>query len=160
MEELTRLEKSIYEAAGCEFDILNNQQCREVLIEKLGLPDKRLECLAADYKIVADILEYRNKAITESLPCNRPDLVANYVPLESYRIRKEWEVVQHFYDTLKIVADYQCVGCNEKCDLYQKAKADLDDLYRNNNYRFYEYLAEILNDFVCGLNGGYMDLTI
>ncbi len=158
MEELNRLEKSIFDSAGCEFDILNNQQCREVLIEKLGLPDKRLECLAADYKIVADILEYRNKVQEESTICNGS--AKDYVSIESLRIRKEWEIVQAFYDNLKIVSDMDCERCENKCDLYRAAKADLDDLYQNHNERFYSYLFDVLNDFKCGLQGGYMDLTV
>lgn len=158
MEELNRLEKSIYESAGCEFDILNNQQCREVLIEKLGLPDKRLECLAADYKIVADILEYRHLVRKEVLICNAS--ANDYVSIESLRIRKEWEVIQSFYNALKIVADMGCERCESKCELYKAAKADLDDLYQNHNERFYSYLFDVLNDFKCGLQGGYMDLTV
>ena len=160
LEKLVVIEQRIYEQAGCEFDILNNQQCREVLIEKMGLPDKRLECLSAEYKIVADILEYRNRVIKESMPCERPEYAAKYVPLESYRIRKEWEIIQHFYDCLKVVADYHCSGCTDKCETYKVCKADLDCLYKDHNEKFYSYLAEILKDFKCGLADGYMDLMI
>ena len=158
MNDLTRLENSIYSKAGCEFDIFNQQQCREVLIEKLGLPDKRLEDLAADYPLVAEILEYRTKAHKEITVCNSS--AQSYVPMETLRIRKEWEIVQAFYDRLKIVSDMDCERCESKCEVYRAAKADLDDLYQNHNATFYSYLFDVLNDFECGLSGGYMDLTI
>ncbi len=75
---ITDLEKSIYEAAGCEFNINSPKQLGEILFEKLGLPAEKktksgystaadvLEKLAPDYPIVADILEYRGLAKLKS----------------------------------------------------------------------------------------------
>ena len=68
---ITELEKLIYEAAGCEFNINSPKQLGEILFEKLGLPAEKktksgystaadvLEKLAPEHKIVSDILEYR-----------------------------------------------------------------------------------------------------
>ncbi len=68
---ISELEKLIYEAAGCEFNINSPKQLGEILFEKLGLPAEKktksgystaadvLEKLSSDHKIVADILEYR-----------------------------------------------------------------------------------------------------
>ncbi len=75
---ITELEKAIYEAAGCEFNINSPKQLGEILFEKLGLPAEKktksgystaaevLEKLAPDHKIVADILEYRGLAKLKS----------------------------------------------------------------------------------------------
>ena len=75
---IAELEKAIYEAAGCEFNINSPKQLGEVLFEKLGLPAEKktksgystaadvLEKLAPDNKIVADILEYRGLAKLKS----------------------------------------------------------------------------------------------
>ncbi len=75
---ITELEKMIYEAAGCEFNINSPKQLGEILFEKLGLPAEKktksgystaadvLEKLAPDHKIVADILEYRGLAKLKS----------------------------------------------------------------------------------------------
>lgn len=75
---ISELEKAIYEAAGCEFNINSPKQLGEVLFEKLGLPAEKktksgystaadvLEKLAPDNKIVADILEYRGLAKLKS----------------------------------------------------------------------------------------------
>ncbi len=72
------LEKAIYEAAGCEFNINSPKQLGEILFEKLGLPAEKktksgystaadvLEKLAPDHSIVADILEYRGLAKLKS----------------------------------------------------------------------------------------------
>ncbi len=72
------LEKAIYEAAGCEFNINSPKQLGEILFEKLGLPAEKktksgystaaevLEKLAPEHKIVADILEYRGLAKLKS----------------------------------------------------------------------------------------------
>ena len=72
------LEKEIYEAAGCEFNINSPKQLGEILFEKLGLPAEKktksgystaadvLEKLAPDHSIVADILEYRGLAKLKS----------------------------------------------------------------------------------------------
>ncbi|WP_051151065.1 DNA polymerase I [Butyrivibrio sp. VCB2006] len=75
---ITELEKLIYDAAGCEFNINSPKQLGEILFEKLGLPAEKktksgystaadvLEKLAPDYPIVADILEYRGLAKLKS----------------------------------------------------------------------------------------------
>ncbi len=75
---IEELEKSIYEAAGCEFNINSPKQLGEILFEKLGLPAEKktksgystaadvLEKLAPEYPIVADILEYRGLAKLKS----------------------------------------------------------------------------------------------
>ena len=75
---ISELEKTIYEAAGCEFNINSPKQLGEVLFEKMGLPAEKktksgystaadvLEKLAPDHKIVADILEYRGLAKLKS----------------------------------------------------------------------------------------------
>jgi len=75
---ISELEKSIYEAAGCKFNINSPKQLGEILFEKLGLPAEKktksgystaadvLEKLAPDNKIVADILEYRGLAKLKS----------------------------------------------------------------------------------------------
>ncbi len=75
---ITELEKTIYEAAGCEFNINSPKQLGEILFEKLGLPAEKktksgystaadvLEKLAPEHRIVADILEYRGLAKLKS----------------------------------------------------------------------------------------------
>ena len=75
---IAELEKAIYEAAGCEFNINSPKQLGEILFEKLGLPAEKktksgystaaevLEKLAPEHKIVADILEYRGLAKLKS----------------------------------------------------------------------------------------------
>ncbi|MCR5271470.1 MAG: DNA polymerase I [Lachnospiraceae bacterium] len=68
---IDELEKDIYSAAGEEFNINSPKQLGVILFEKLELPGAKktktgystsaevLDKLAADYKIVSDILEYR-----------------------------------------------------------------------------------------------------
>ena len=75
---ITELEKSIYEAAGCEFNINSPKQLGEILFERLKLPAEKktksgystaadvLEKLAPEHRIVADILEYRGLAKLKS----------------------------------------------------------------------------------------------
>ena len=75
---IAELEKIIYEAAGCEFNINSPKQLGEILFEKLGLPAEKktksgystaadvLEKLAPDHKVVADVLEYRGLAKLKS----------------------------------------------------------------------------------------------
>ena len=75
---IEELEKNIYEAAGCEFNINSPKQLGEILFEKLGLTAEKktksgystaaevLEKLAPEHKIVADILEYRGLAKLKS----------------------------------------------------------------------------------------------
>ncbi|MEN8846031.1 MAG: DNA polymerase I [Candidatus Arcticimaribacter sp.] len=72
--DITRLEKSIFEQAGEEFNLASPKQLGPILFEKLKLVDKPkktktgqystaedvLSYLAKDHPIVADILEYRS----------------------------------------------------------------------------------------------------
>lgn len=72
-EELKRLEKEIYECAGCEFNIASPKQLGEILFEKMKLVEKPkktrtgqyatgeeiLGKLAFDHLIAKKILEYR-----------------------------------------------------------------------------------------------------
>ena len=75
---IAELEKKIYEEAGEEFNINSPKQLGVILFEKLQLPNGKktktgystaadvLEKLAAEYPIVADILEYRQLAKLKS----------------------------------------------------------------------------------------------
>lgn len=84
-KSLEELNLSIYEAAGCEFNINSPKQLGEILFEKLGLPASKktksgystsvevLEKLKNEHKIVADVLEYRQfskfkSTYTDALP--------------------------------------------------------------------------------------------
>jgi DNA polymerase-1 len=85
---IEELEKCIYEEAGTEFNINSPKQLGEVLFERLGLPAEKktksgystaadvLEKLAPDYKIVADVLEYRGLA---KLKSTYADGLAEYI---------------------------------------------------------------------------------
>ena len=75
---ITELEQSIYEQAGCKFNINSPKQLGEVLFEKMEIPGGKktktgystaadvLEKLAGEYPIVSDILEYRGLAKLKS----------------------------------------------------------------------------------------------
>lgn len=75
---IDELEKSIYEQAGCEFNINSPKQLGEILFEKMELPGGKktksgystaadvLEKLAEEHPIVKDILEYRGLAKLKS----------------------------------------------------------------------------------------------
>lgn len=75
---IAELEKSVYEQAGCEFNINSPKQLGEVLFEKMGITGGKktktgystaadvLEKLAPEYPIVSDILEYRGLAKLKS----------------------------------------------------------------------------------------------
>lgn len=77
-DKIAVLEKNIYEAAGCEFNINSPKQLGDVLFEKLGLPGSKktktgystaqdvLQKLSSEYEIVSDILEYRAYAKLKS----------------------------------------------------------------------------------------------
>ena len=68
---ISELEQSIYEQAGCEFNINSPKQLGEVLFGRMGITGGKktktgystaadvLEKLAPDYPVVSDILEYR-----------------------------------------------------------------------------------------------------
>ena len=85
---ISELEKSIYELAGCEFNINSPKQLGEILFERLGLPAEKktksgystaadvLEKLAPEHRIVADILEYRGLA---KLKSTYADGLAEYI---------------------------------------------------------------------------------
>ncbi len=72
----------IYGEAGCEFNLNSPKQLGETLFVKMGLPAKKktksgystnaevLEGLAADYPVVAKILEYRTLAKLKSTYCD------------------------------------------------------------------------------------------
>ncbi len=72
----------IYEEVGYEFNLNSPKQLGEALFEKMGLPAKKktksgystnadvLEGLAADYPVVAKILEYRTLAKLKSTYCD------------------------------------------------------------------------------------------
>lgn len=72
----------IYSQAGFEFNINSPKQLGDALFEKMGIPAKKktksgystsadvLEGLAADYPIVADVLEYRTLAKLKSTYCD------------------------------------------------------------------------------------------
>ena len=76
------LMSEIYEQAGYEFNLNSPKQLGEALFEKMGLPAKKktksgystnaevLEGLAADYPVVAKILEYRTLAKLKSTYCD------------------------------------------------------------------------------------------
>src|SRR6202041_1302677 len=78
-EEITRLEKTIYDLAGCEFTINSPQQLAEVLFDKLNLQPPRksrvktrstaaevLNELALVHELPKKILEYRELAKLKS----------------------------------------------------------------------------------------------
>ena len=75
---IMELEQSIYNQAGCEFNINSPKQLGEILFDKMGIKGGKktktgystaadvLEKLAPDYPIVSDILEYRGLAKLKS----------------------------------------------------------------------------------------------
>lgn len=79
VDEITR---KIYDECGFEFNLNSPKQLGEALFEKLGIPAKKktkngystsadvLEELAADYPVVADILEYRTVQKLKSTYCD------------------------------------------------------------------------------------------
>lgn len=85
---IKELEQRIYTEAGEEFNINSPKQLGVILFEKLQLPNAKktktgystsadvLEKLAADYPIVADILEYRQLS---KLKSTYADGLANYI---------------------------------------------------------------------------------
>lgn len=62
MDRLKELESEIYKGAGTHFNILSPMQVYQIIFVKLALPQKDIRELAKDYKICADILEYRSLA--------------------------------------------------------------------------------------------------
>lgn len=75
---IAELEQSIYQQAGCEFNINSPKQLGEVLFDKMGIQGGKktksgystaadvLEKLAPEYPVVSDILEYRGLAKLKS----------------------------------------------------------------------------------------------
>lgn len=49
--------------------------------------------------------------------------------------------VKNFADCIAFVACTDCLECKNQCRLFEAVKADLDDLYVNDNGKFYRYLA-------------------
>ena len=88
VDRIEELEKSIHEAADCEFNINSPKQLGEVLFGKLGLKGGKktktgystaadiLEKLAPDHPIVADVLEYRGLT---KLKSTYADGLADYI---------------------------------------------------------------------------------
>ncbi len=80
--KIESLVADIYNEAGYEFNLNSPKQLGEALFEKMGLPAKKktksgystnaevLEGLAADYPVVAKILEYRTLAKLKSTYCD------------------------------------------------------------------------------------------
>ena len=81
-ERIEKLAAEIFEEAGYEFNLNSPKQLGEALFEKMGLPAKKktkngystnaevLEGLAAEYPVVAKILEYRTYAKLKSTYCD------------------------------------------------------------------------------------------
>lgn len=88
VDRIAGLERSIYAAAGCEFNINSPKQLGEILFEKMGLKGGKktktgystaadiLERLAPENPIVADILEYRGLT---KLKSTYADGLADYI---------------------------------------------------------------------------------
>ncbi len=99
---IKKLEQTIHEQAGEDFNINSPKQLGEILFEKLQIPGGKktktgystaadvLEKLAPDYPFVADILEYRGLA---KLKSTYADGLANYID-ETNRIHS------HFNQTI------------------------------------------------------------
>ncbi len=100
--QIEKLEQTIHEQAGEDFNINSPKQLGEILFEKLQIPGGKktktgystaadvLEKLAPDYPFVADILEYRGLA---KLKSTYADGLANYID-ETDRIHS------HFNQTI------------------------------------------------------------
>lgn len=100
--QIEKLEQTIHEQAGEDFNINSPKQLGEILFEKLQIPGGKktktgystaadvLEKLAPDYPFVADILEYRGLA---KLRSTYADGLANYID-ETDRIHS------HFNQTI------------------------------------------------------------
>lgn len=81
-KRISAIVEEIYTSAGYEFNLNSPKQLGEALFEKMGLPAKKktksgystnaevLEGLAADYPVVAKILEYRTLAKLKSTYCD------------------------------------------------------------------------------------------
>ncbi|MBQ7839514.1 MAG: DNA polymerase I [Lachnospiraceae bacterium] len=88
VDRIEELEKSIHEAAGCDFNINSPKQLGEILFEKMGLQGGKktktgystaadiLEKLAPENPIIADILEYRGLT---KLKSTYADGLADYI---------------------------------------------------------------------------------
>lgn len=99
---IEKLEKTIHEQAGEDFNINSPKQLGEILFEKMGIPGGKktktgystaadvLEKLAADYPFVSAILEYRGLT---KLKSTYADGLANYID-EGNRIHS------HFNQTI------------------------------------------------------------
>ncbi|AGC76860.1 DNA polymerase I [Nonlabens dokdonensis] len=100
-EDIERLEKDIYEAAGEEFNIGSPKQLGEILFGKMKLVDKPkktktgqystaedvLSYLAKDHQIIADVLEYRGLA---KLKSTYVDALPNQVNPATHRIHTNY----------------------------------------------------------------------
>ncbi|MBP5453621.1 MAG: DNA polymerase I [Lachnospiraceae bacterium] len=100
--KISELEKSIYEAAGEEFNINSPKQLGVILFEKMNLPHGKktktgystsadiLERLSGEYPIVSDILEYR--MLTK--------LNSTYVEGLTACIKEDGRIHTHFNQTI------------------------------------------------------------
>lgn len=100
-EDIERLEKDIYEAAGEEFNIGSPKQLGEILFGKMQLVEKPkktktgqystaedvLSYLAKDHQIIADVLEYRGLA---KLKSTYVDALPNQVNPATQRIHTNY----------------------------------------------------------------------
>ena len=100
-EDIERLEKDIYEAAGEEFNIGSPKQLGEILFGKMKLVDKPkktktgqystaedvLSYLAKDHQIIADVLGYRGLA---KLKSTYVDALPNQVNPATHRIHTNY----------------------------------------------------------------------
>ncbi len=101
-EHIERLEYTIHEQAGVDFNINSPKQLGEVLFEKMGIPVGKkkksgystaadvLEKLAEEYPFVSDILEYRGLT---KLKSTYADGLANYID-------KNNRIHSHFNQTI------------------------------------------------------------
>ena len=100
-DDISRLEKKIYEHAGEEFNIASPKQLGVVLFEKMKLVDKPkktktgqystaedvLSYLSKDHKIVADVLEYRQY---KKLQTTYLDALPNEINFKTNRIHTSY----------------------------------------------------------------------
>jgi len=101
-EHIERLEHTIHEQAGSDFNINSPKQLGEILFEKMGIPSGKkkksgystaadvLEKLAEEYPFVSDILEYRGLT---KLKSTYADGLANYID-------KNNRIHSHFNQTI------------------------------------------------------------
>ena len=116
VSEIDKLEKSIYELAGTEFNINSPKQLGHVLFEELGIPYPKqksktgsfstaadiLDKLKNEYQVVADVLNYRKLAKLNGT------YVEGLLPL----IGKDGRVHPHFQQTVTATGRLSCTEPN------------------------------------------------